>query len=248
MKGIDYKPGGAFKKDDWHLNYQQPHWRKPKLDSGKRQNLLRIGAALLILMFALALKDARNPWGVQARDNLKYILTTEWNYQPVFERIVQFGLQIADMEWPFFSSPQPVITRSNKSNATRSLPVPVSGKVVRGFGMVVDSIDNMERFHSGIDIAAPVGSAVRAVKDGKVKRMGDSPVLGRYVLIEHSEGNFTLYGELSRATVGEGQAVQAGQTIGEVGSTGDIVGGGLHFEIRENNKLIDPMTRLQINH
>jgi murein DD-endopeptidase MepM/ murein hydrolase activator NlpD len=173
-------------------------------------------------------------------------LTTEWNYQPVMERVVQFGLQMADVEWPIFTSAQPVIS-PRKAAATGDLPLPVSGKVIRGYGMVVDPIDNMERFHSGIDIAAPVGSPVRAVQDGKVARMGDSPVLGRYVLIEHAQGSFTLYGELARATVGEGQSVQAGQVIGEVGATGDISGGGLHFEIRENNKLIDPMSRLQVN-
>lgn len=248
MKGTDFKPGGALKQDDWISYYQQPHWRKPKRDGGKRNNLYRIGAALLIFMVFLALKETRNPWGTEARENLTYVLTTEWNYQPVIERVVQFGLQMADMEWPFFSSPQPVLSRPHMSGTAGELPVPVSGKVIRGYGMVVDPIDNMERFHSGIDIAAPVGSAVRAVQDGKVKRMGDSPVLGRYVLLEHAQGSFTLYGELSRAMVGEGQSVQAGQIIGEVGTAGDITGGGLHFEIRENNKLIDPVTRLQINH
>jgi murein DD-endopeptidase MepM/ murein hydrolase activator NlpD len=136
---------------------------------------------------------------------------------------------------------------TDKSVAAGSLPVPVSGKVVRGFGMVTDPIDNMERFHSGIDIAAPIGSAVRAVQSGVIKRLGDSSVFGTYILIEHGEGFFTLYGGLARATVGEGQQVPAGQVIGEVGTEGDIPGGGLHFELRENNKLIDPLTKLMIN-
>jgi murein DD-endopeptidase MepM/ murein hydrolase activator NlpD len=112
--------------------------------------------------------------------------------------------------------------------------------------MVTDPIDNMERFHSGVDIAAPVGSPVRAVQDGNVQRLGDSPVLGKYVLIEHANGFYSFYGELGKPTVGEGQTVQAGQVIGEVGTTGDISGGGLHLEIRENNKLVDPLSRLQL--
>lgn len=248
MKGTDFKPGGGLKQDDWVPYYRQPHWKKPKRDGGRRSNLYRIGVALIIFMIFLALKETSNPWGVTARENLKQVLTTEWNYQPVIERVVQYGLQMADVDWPLFSSPQPVISKPQKTTATGGLPLPVSGKVVRGYGMVLDPIDNMERFHSGIDIAAPVGSAVKAVREGTVKRTGDSPVLGKYVLIEHESGSFTLYGQLARATVGEGQAVQAGQVIGEVGATGDIPGGGLHFEIRENNKLVDPLTRLQINH
>lgn len=247
MKGIDMKAGPSFKQDEWGSYYRQPQWKKPKRDGSERKSLYRFSVALLILIVFLALRGTNNPWGVWARENLKHILTTEWNYQPVIERVVQFGLQLADMEWPFFSSPQPVISRSQKYTTSGALPLPVSGKVIRGFGMVIDPIDNMERFHAGIDISAPVGSTVRVVQDGKVKRSGDSPVLGRYVLIEHGEGFFTLYGGLSRATVGEGQSVKAGQTIGEVGNIGDITGGGLHFELRENNKLVDPMSRLQIN-
>lgn len=247
MKGTDFKPGGAFKQDDWFTSYRQPQWKKPGRPPVNRGILYRIGAALLIFLFLLGLRETGNPLGLAAREKLKYVLTTDWNYQPVFERIVQHGLQLADSDWPFFSSPLPVISRGNDAAKTQGLPVPVSGKVVRGFGMVIDPIDNMERFHSGIDIEAPVGAAVSAVLDGKVARVGDSPALGRFVLLEHAPGSFTLYGQLSRSTVGEGQTVQAGQMIGEVGTGGDIAGSGLHFEMRENNKLIDPLTRLRLS-
>lgn len=207
----------------------------------------RIGVCLIILLVMLGLRETSIPLGIEAREKLKEVLTTEWNYQPVFERVVQKGLQIANSDWPFFSSPVPAISRTGEVGGNASLPVPVSGKVIRGFGMVIDPIDNMERFHSGIDIAAPVGSPVNAVMAGKVIRYGDSPSLGKYILIEHSPGKFTLYGQLARATVNEGQSVEAGQVIGEVGTRGDIAGSGLHFEMRENNKLIDPLTRLRIN-
>ncbi|OPY57779.1 MAG: Murein hydrolase activator NlpD precursor [Pelotomaculum sp. PtaU1.Bin035] len=245
MKGIDNKPGSPFKQEDWISFYQQPHWKKPGRESGRSRNYYRFAVALLIFMALLALKETHHPWGIEARENLKNALTSEWNYQPVVERVVQYGLQIANMDWPFFSTVQPVVTGPQKNSAAGMLPFPVSGKVIRGYGMTIDQIDNMERFHPGIDIAAPVGSAVRVVLDGKVKRLGDSPAFGRYVLLEHGQGSFTLYSGLSRVTVNDGQLVQAGQTIGEVGVSGDIPGGGLHFEMRENNKLIDPLIRLQ---
>ncbi len=243
MKGTDFKPGRPLKQDDRFSYYRQPHWDKPKRLSGKRNNLVRVVAAVLIFILILALRETSNPWGVEAREKLKHVLTTDWNYQPLVERVVHFGLQMADMEWSLFSNPQPVI-----SGMSGGLPLPVSGKVIRGYGMVIDPVDSMERFHAGIDIAAPVGSGVRAVLDGKVKRVGDSPVLGKYILIEHGPGNFTLYGGLSKANVEEDRLVQAGQVIGEAGTTGDIESGGVHFEMRENNKLVDPLTRLQINH
>jgi len=246
LKGIDFKPGGSLKKDDdWISCYKQPHWRNPGREGGRRYNLYRAAVALLIFMLFWAVRETHTPWGLEVKDTLKNVLTSEWNYQPALQKVVQFGLQIANTDWPFFSAVQPVVTRPQQNSAGVMLPVPVSGKVVRGFGMVIDPIDGMERFHCGIDIAAPVGSAVRAVRDGRVKRTGDSASVGKYVLLEHDEGNFTLYGQLARVMVNDGQVVQAGQTIGEIGTVGDISGGGLHFEMRENNKLVDPLIKLQ---
>jgi murein DD-endopeptidase MepM/ murein hydrolase activator NlpD len=241
----DFKPGGVYKPED--LNSAYKRWNKPNQVRYGKSNFYRIGVALLIFLFFLALKETSNPWGLEARENLKKVLTTDWNYQPVMERIVCFGLQLANLDWPMLSNPQPVLSPAGQSIAAVNLPVPVSGKVVRGFGMVTDPLDNMERFHSGIDIAAPIGSAVKAVQAGVIKRLGESPELGTYILIEHTEGFFTLYGGLSRAMVEEGQQVPAGRIIGEVGAVGDVPGGGLHFELRENNKLIDPLTKLMIN-
>lgn len=247
MKGFD-KTSCNFKQDDWgSAYYRQPRWKKPKQYSAKRGNFYRVAVVLVILAAVLALKGTSSPWGIQVKENLRYVLTTEWDYKPVFERVVQYGLQLADSDWPFFSSHQPVVSRLNNNTAAGALPLPVSGSVVRNFGMVVDPIDNLERFHSGIDIAAPVGSEVRAVKDGKAKKLGDSPVLGMYVLVDHDLGTYTLYGGLARSAVVEGQDIKAGQTLGEVGNTGDVPGGGLHFELRENDKLVDPLSRLKFN-
>jgi len=246
LKGIDFKTGGLLKKDDdWISSYQQPHWRKPGRGGGSRYNLYRAAVALLVFMVFWAVKETHSPWGIEVKETLRNVLTSEWNYQPALEKVVQYGLQVANTDWPFWGAVQPVATKPQQDEVSVMLPVPVSGKVVRGYGMNVDPIDGMERFHCGIDIAAPVGSAVRAVQDGKVKRTGDSAAVGKYVLLEHDQGSFSLYGELARVAVNEGQQVQAGQTVGEIGTEGDIPGGGLHFEMRENNKLIDPLTRLQ---
>lgn len=247
MKNKDFNPGGVLNQDDWISYYRQPQWKKPGWKNIKKNNFYRIGAALLIFMIFMALKETSNPWGVEAREKLKHVLTTEWNYQPAVERIVQFGLQMAETEWPFNTKSQPVFSGSKKAGTAGELPLPVSGSVIRGYGMVLDPIDNMERFHSGIDIAAPVGSGVKAVRAGKVKRVGDSHVLGNYVLVEHAPGSFTLYGGLSEVIITEGQEVQAGQLIGKVGTSGDIPGGGLHFEVRKNYKLVDPLTMLQFD-
>jgi len=95
-------------------------------------------------------------------------------------------------EEPFFSNRLPVTATPKPEGVEKILPVPVSGKVVKGFGMIIDPLDNMERFHCGIDIAASVGAAVKAVQDGKVKQLGNDPVLGRFILPEHIPGDFSF--------------------------------------------------------
>lgn len=246
MKGTGFHPGGKGSGEDWMPSGRALRWQ-PGAVRPYRAGILRVAAALLIFLALFILKETNHPRGVAAREKLKEVLTTEWDYRPVLEKAVQFGLQMANYDWKFLSSPQPVVSRPAKVFLPPNLSTPVSGKIIRGYGMVADPVDGMERFHSGIDIEAPVGSPVRAVSGGVVKRAGEGPALGKYVLIEHGPGCYTLYGSLSRAVVIEGQEVAAGQAIGEAGNTGDFAGSGVHFEVREDGVLVNPLTKLKVD-
>jgi len=248
LKGTGFYPGGKGSGEDWMPSGRALRWqRQPGAVRPYRAGILRVAAALLIFLALFILKETNHPRGVAAREKLKEVLTTEWDYRPVLEKAVQFGLQMANYDWKFLSSPQPVVSRPAKVFLPPNLSTPVSGKIIRGYGMVTDPVDGMERFHSGIDIEAPVGSPVRAVSGGVVKRAGEGPALGKYVLIEHGPGCYTLYGSLSRAVVIEGQEVAAGQAIGEAGNTGDFAGSGVHFEVREDGVPVNPLTKLKVD-
>jgi murein DD-endopeptidase MepM/ murein hydrolase activator NlpD len=96
-------------------------------------------------------------------------------------------------------------------------------------------------FHTGIDLVEPFGSPVYAADDGVVALVGSSSSgYGIYVVIAHSGGLDTLYGHLSTALVKVGQAVTQGQPVGLEGSTGNSTGPHVHFELRINQKPIDP--------
>jgi murein DD-endopeptidase MepM/ murein hydrolase activator NlpD len=96
-------------------------------------------------------------------------------------------------------------------------------------------------FHAGIDLIEPFGSPVYAADDGVVALVGSSSSgYGRYVVIAHSGGLDTLYGHLSTALVKVGQLVNQGQTIGLEGSTGNSTGPHLHFELRIQQRPVDP--------
>jgi murein DD-endopeptidase MepM/ murein hydrolase activator NlpD len=103
------------------------------------------------------------------------------------------------------------------------------------------SYGGFAHFQTGVDLVEPFGSAVYAADDGVVALVGSSSSgYGNYVVIAHAGGLDTLYGHLSTALVKVGQAVTQGQTVGLEGSTGNSTGPHLHFELRVNQKPIDP--------
>ena len=96
-------------------------------------------------------------------------------------------------------------------------------------------------FHTGVDLVAPFGTQVLAADDGVVALVGSSSSgYGNYVVIAHSGGLDTLYGHLATTLVKVGQAVSQGQPVGLEGSTGNSTGAHVHFELRINQKPVDP--------
>lgn len=88
--------------------------------------------------------------------------------------------------------------------------------------------------HNGIDLAAPYGAPIYAAGDGVVIEAGSASGFGNWVVIQHANGDVTIYGHMRRYLVEEGERVQAGQLIALVASEGQSTGPHLHFEVREN--------------
>jgi murein DD-endopeptidase MepM/ murein hydrolase activator NlpD len=121
---------------------------------------------------------------------------------------------------------------------------PVAGWLTSGFGYRKDPFSERVQFHRGLDIAAAVGTTVRASLDGRVVAAGWDPVLGNFLMIRHQIGYATLYGHLHQALVSRGDTVTRGQRIGTVGTTGRSTGPHLHFEIRRSGLPINPSALL----
>jgi murein DD-endopeptidase MepM/ murein hydrolase activator NlpD len=118
----------------------------------------------------------------------------------------------------------------------------VSPELASGFGVRAHPLNRkIVRHHGGVDLAAPKGSHVRVVMDGRVVFAGVYAGYGKLVTVEHHDGRTTLYGHLSEILVNPGQKVAAGDLLGRVGSTGASTGSHLHFELRSNNQVIDPI-------
>ncbi|MGE0910545.1 phage tail tape measure protein [Bacillus atrophaeus] len=100
--------------------------------------------------------------------------------------------------------------------------------------------------HKGTDYAAKAGTAIKSLQNGKVQIAGYSKTAGNWVVIQQDDGTVAKYMHMqSTPSVKSGQTVQAGQTIGKVGSTGNSTGNHLHLQIEQNGKTIDPEKYLQ---
>lgn len=120
------------------------------------------------------------------------------------------------------------------------LAVPLNGKFTSGFGRRVDPFTRRLAVHTGLDIAGPVGARIKASNDGVVTFAGRKGAYGIMVDVDHGLGISTRYGHLSRVLVKEGQKVKAGDVIAVQGSTGRSTGNHLHYEVRYNDKPLNP--------
>jgi murein DD-endopeptidase MepM/ murein hydrolase activator NlpD len=136
---------------------------------------------------------------------------------------------------PFLNGTIAVEDYSALGKGEYAWPVPKVRKISSGFG------NRWGRKHEGIDIPAPIGTPVVAVKDGVIQYSDDRiSGYGNMIVVEHPGKIFSVYAHLDEAFVKKGQRVRRGQVIANSGNTGRSTGPHLHFEIRVRDQARDP--------
>lgn len=163
------------------------------------------------------------------------------------------NVQVSQLDAPLFARqqgdpaaikhpPQPLIDQANLATGLREKFIwPVDGPVLSGFGL-----KNGNTVNDGVNIASPRGAPVQAAANGIVIYAGNEGNYGNLVLIRHGSGTVTAYSHLDRTVVDKDSVVAKGDMIGTVGSTGDVKGPQLHFEIRRSGHPVDPQPLLPI--
>ncbi|MDE6750624.1 MAG: peptidoglycan DD-metalloendopeptidase family protein [Lachnospiraceae bacterium] len=126
-----------------------------------------------------------------------------------------------------------------------SWPCPSYSRISDEYGYRTDPILGTQKFHNGLDLAAPYGSTIYAAYDGDVIAATYSSSMGNYIMIDHGDGLYTIYMHASALYVSKGQSVYKGQSIAAVGSTGRSTGNHLHFSVRLNGNYVSPWNYLQ---
>jgi murein DD-endopeptidase MepM/ murein hydrolase activator NlpD len=116
-----------------------------------------------------------------------------------------------------------------------------NGRYTSYFGFRVNPITKEYGFHTGLDIAAKMGTIIRAALSGSVVEVGEDERAGKYIKLSHQNGLVTFYCHCDEILAEEGANIRQGETIAVVGSTGMSTGPHLHFEVRKNNLRYDPL-------
>ncbi len=127
------------------------------------------------------------------------------------------------------------------SKMKRRLPWPVKGRLALPYGSYVDPKFKTPVFRNGIHIKAREGETVRAVYAGKVVFADWFKGYGRVVIINHGEGYYTVYANLSEIFLSKGDIIKKGTPVGRVGESGTLNAPGLYFEVRYKGKPLNPL-------
>jgi Rod binding domain-containing protein len=139
-------------------------------------------------------------------------------------------------------NPSPRPTDIEADSDVPDFRMPIQAPVSSRFGMRRDPFTRQIQFHKGLDLAAPMGTEVRAALAGEVSYVGYRPSFGNTVVIQHSDGLQTRYAHLATTAVRKGELIGAEEVLGSVGNSGHSTGPHLHFEVLRWGEQIDPMS------
>ncbi|MBD5471398.1 MAG: peptidoglycan DD-metalloendopeptidase family protein [Lachnospiraceae bacterium] len=124
-------------------------------------------------------------------------------------------------------------------------PAPSYTRISDDYGNRIHPTLGIQKFHNGVDMAAPGGSAILAAYDGKVVAADYNSSMGNYIMIDHGDSLYTIYMHASALYVSKGTEVSKGSKIAAVGTTGRSTGNHLHFSVRLNGNYVNPWSYLR---
>ncbi|MHB8928133.1 MAG: M23 family metallopeptidase [Bacillota bacterium] len=226
----DLRTDGVLRS--WKVSLPEPLWARQTL------------ACLAILALVLVGKSLEGFRPVAVTMNaVRYTLSADYDFKSAWAKLPSLqtlgGQRLNDALTPWVDRVRSFLRLGNAPRPEEhQMTMPVNGTVTSHFGK--RSADGKTENHTGLDVTAPTGMDIVAALGGQVSRVGVMGDYGLVVVIDHGQGLETIYAHCSETLVQEKQQVLQGQVIAKVGQTGDADGPHVHFEIRVNNRAVDP--------
>ncbi len=175
-------------------------------------------------------------WSFLTRQSLSMAsLYAEFDYK--YEVVVGF---LKEVEVHVHDLDQHLLDKESFLHSTPTL-MPANGHLTSNYGPRMSPYAGRIKMHEGLDIGAPIGTAIVAPADGVITFSGPKPGFGNFVQIDHGYGVETIFGHASSLSVKKGQKVNRGDRIATVGNTGYSTGPHVHYEVRVNGTPVDPL-------
>jgi len=261
-EGCQIKPQRRYRRNEYERRRSSPSSAPKKEDVILKCTLSRCWLAAAAIAVCLLLGRINPALSAQAKAVYHALLnapldqTAEvWNQTAeevgltlllgrMEESIMVYAGQGGEQDWDGKAVPDNV--SSERPVFSAPAQAPVTGRLSCGFGPRVHPISGSADFHTGIDIAAAGGSSIYAAWPGVVLQTGNSAIYGNYITIDHGGGLVTAYCHCRSVLAHTGVHLREGERIATVGSTGISTGNHLHFEVRLNEKCIDPLTAFDL--
>jgi murein DD-endopeptidase MepM/ murein hydrolase activator NlpD len=222
----------------WESRDPWQQYREPESNFGWLKKLL---VAALLFTMVYGAHESDTAVGRTVSEGVRYVITVDTDFGYLIDKLA--NLAPKNMDISVWKRVQNTVTKP--ADPLMYMTKPVDGKVVATFGWRTDPVLKQEKLYEGIGIEAPVGAPVKAAAAGKVKAVTDSAQYGKILVIEHSLDVDSVYGYLGEVLVKPEENVSQGQIVARIGKGGGAVSPLLYFEVRENGKAIDPLTRIK---
>lgn len=204
---------------------------------------IQLGIVLILMLLIMLFKYTKSSLGVAINNGIHTVFNMD--YTPIaketFNSFPAFISKYINKE----NIPSETKSEAASTNTFTIEHFPINGEITSPFGERINPITKAKENHTGIDISAAEGTEVKNVFDGVVVETKEDENLGIVVIIDHENNYKSYYGHLSELKVIKGDRISKDTVIGLSGNTGKSTGPHLHFELRNNDKSIDPTTCLK---